>query len=477
MINRICRDFDSEIKFLVAIGFLASVATCQPAGAAIKLPAIISNHMMVQANANPRIWGWSSPSEKIDISYLGKTVHAQADASGKWEAYLGKLKPGQKFDIDLQGENSLSIKDVLAGEVWVCAGQSNMEFPLMHATNAAPELESHTWPQIRFFQVKEESAASALEDVSGSWKLYSPQAAKNWSAVGYFFARELNNQLGEPVGMIQAAVGGTMAHVWMSQDALGKGVSLGATWAQGEKQNIPFMPSCLFNGMINGLRHFTVSGVTWYQGESNEHEAELYRKTFPALIEDWRVQFENPDMPFLFVQLPNFGYKTPPNVRSKWAEVREAQAMALRLKNTAMAVTYDVGDPKDLHPANKKPVGLRLAYAALSTVYHQKVPFRGPTMTSMKTQNGAIVCKFVNADKGLRTRNAAALAGFQVAGADNKYVPANASIEGTTVTISSPMVPNPTQLKYAWGDDPDGNLENGCGLPAPPMRVEPAAPQ
>ena len=403
-------------------------------------------------------------------------MRAQPDSSGKWEVLLGKLKPGTKFDIDIQGENSLSIKDVLAGEVWVCAGQSNMEFPLQHATNAAPELELHVWPQIRFFRIKENSAASSLGDVNGSWVAYSPQEARRWSAVGYFFAKELNTELGEPVGMIQAAVGGTMAHVWMSQEALGKGLSLGANWANGEKRNVPFMPSCLFNGMIDGITHYTVSGITWYQGESNDQEPELYRKLFPALIEDWRKQFQNANLPFLFVQLPNYGVKTPPNARSKWSEIREAQSLGLQLKNTAMAVTYDVGNPRELHPTNKKPVGQRLALAALSTVYHQKVPYKGPMLSSVKIQNGAFICRFNNADKGLRTRNNAALVGFQISGADNHYVLANATINGTTVTVSSPQVPNPTALKYAWGDDPDGDLENGLGLPAPPIRIDPAAP-
>ena len=471
----IARNQNTAQSLISALFLLICAFNCPPAQAKVRLPAIVSNHMVVQGNSNPRIWGWADPSEKIEVKYLGNTLKAEANSAGKWEVRLGKLKPGTKFDIVIKGDNELTITDVLVGEVWVCAGQSNMDFQLLNATNAAPEWAWRTQPQIRFFKIELITSRDANNDVKGSWEIYSPQAAKSWSAVGYFFAKELNAQLREPVGMIQAAVGGSMAHVWMSREGLAKIPSLGPTWAHDE--NVFFTPSYLFNGMINGITPYTIRGITWYQGESNDKEPETYRKVFPALINDWRTQWKDDNLPFLFVQLPNHGKATPPNVRSKWAEVREAQSLALKLKNTAMIVTIDVGDPKELHPRNKKPVGHRLALGALAMVYHQKIPFKGPVISSMETKNGALVCHFVNTEKGLRARNHKKLIGFQIAGVNSHFVPAKATINGTTITISSPEVPNPTELKYAWSDSPDGNLENGYGLPAPPFRIELSAPK
>jgi sialate O-acetylesterase len=441
-----------------------------PALAKITLPKLISNHMVVQANANPRIWGWAAPNEPIEIKYLSKSQSVTTSPDGKWEANLGKIKPGTQFTIDIEGkENTISIVDVLAGEVWVCAGQSNMEFPLSRAAQATNEVEGHSWPPIRFFVVKKEEAASPMVDVSGTWQCFSPIAAKSWSAVGFFFAKRLHEDLNEPVGMIESSVGGTEAQCWISQDAL-RPLPLGKMWMSDQNSGRPYMPSCLFNGMIHGLTNYTVSGITWYQGESNAKEPEVYKTEFPALITDWRNRWGEPELPFLFVQLPNYGTRTPPNQRSRWAEIREAQAGALSLPKTAMAVTIDVGDTHDLHPPNKKPVGERLAACAEAIVYRRHVLYQGPTVRSVQIQKGGLLCRFDHTEKGLRVKNGAAVSGFQIAGADQKYFPADATIAGKTVLLSSSLVQVPVYVRYGWEDAPESSLENGIGLPAAPFQ-------
>ncbi|HEY9680381.1 MAG TPA: sialate O-acetylesterase [Oculatellaceae cyanobacterium] len=458
------------------LAFASALATAAcsggtPAEATVSLPSIISNHMMVQANANPHIWGWAAPNEQVEIKYLSKSISVTASADGKWEATLGKIKPGTQFDIEIAGkENKISVVDALAGEVWVCSGQSNMEFPLGRASQSTTEFENHSWPRIRFFKVKNEHSASPLVNVTGSWEVFSPDAAKKWSAVGYFFAKRLHEDLNEPVGMIQAAVGGTSIQVWISQEGL-KSVSLGRMWSSDQNSGHPYMPSCLFNGMIYGLTHYTISGATWYQGESNAKEPEIYKVQFPALINDWRKSWGDPKLPFIYVQLPSYGRKIPPNQQSKWAEIREAQSLALSLPNTAMAVTIDVGDSANLHPPNKKPVGERLADCAEATVYKRRVAYQGPTIKSVHVQNSGLLCRFDHADKGLRIKNGAALNDFQIAGADKKYVPADAKIDGKNVFLSSSLVQVPVYARYAWDDAPEASLENGFGLPAAPFQI------
>ena len=466
--NSSCKKSRWIWRAALALGCLLS---SQVAHADVRLPAIISTHMMVQANSNPRIWGWASPGEKIVIKYSNKTLKTVADAKGEWHVFLGKIKAGTKFDLDIVGTNSLSVKDVLAGEVWVCSGQSNMEFKLGKAKNGSSELESHSWPPIRFFTVKQTSSVTPMNDVSGSWTVYSPQAAKDWSAVGYFFAKELSLELGRPVGMIESLRGGTAAQVWVSQSALNNEDTVRSVLSPATASTSSFdAPSGLFNGMISGITPYTVSGITWYQGESNIKQPDLYKKLFPALIQDWRKYWENPELPFIFVQLPNFAADNPTG--TEWAELREAQTLALQLKNTAMVVSIDVGEAKNEHPIDKQPIGHRLALNALDLVYHKKLPCSGPTLRTMKPLPGAILCQFINTEQGMRARNGAPLSGFQICGADGRYVPVVGVIKGNTITLSSPQVASPIAIRYAWANDPDANLENGIGLPAAPFRTD-----
>ena len=271
--------------------------------------------------------------------------------------------------------------------------------------------------------------------------------------------------------MIESLRGGTAAQVWISQTALSKEDMVRSVQSPATASASPFdAQSALFNGMINGLTPYTVRGITWYQGESNIRQPDLYKKLFPALIEDWRKHWEIPNLPFIFVQLPNFAEGNPAG--TEWAETREVQTQALQLKNTAMAVTIDVGESKDKHPIDKQPVGHRLALNALDLVYHKKLPCTGPVLKSMKPLPGAILCQFYNTNQGLRARNGAALSGFQLCGADKHYAPATGVIKGSAITLSSPEVAEPISVRYAWANDPNANLENGLGLPAAPFRTD-----
>jgi len=457
--------------------FISSLLAClviaPGCDAAIRLPAIVGNHMVVQANADPKIWGWAHPSEEIEARFLGKKLKVVADKDGHWECKLGKIKAGTKFDIELSAENSLTIRDVLAGEVWLCSGQSNMAFELRRTTGASSELESYVYPQIRFFKVGREQSITPQQDLKGAWSIYTPQTASGFSAVGYYFAKELNQELNTPIGMIESTWGGTKAAVWISKDVFSKDPALyyasnSIQSDAGPLPSVPRMPSCLFNSMINPITPFTLRGIIWYQGESNSDRPQAYKPLFQALINDWREKWNNAQLPFLYVQLP--GWQGNPGSEGAWAELREAQRNALSLPKTGMTVTLDLNnDPTELHPPNKQPIGHRLALAALGIVYRQKVSYEGPILISAKPECNGIRCRFSHAGKGLRTKDGKWLAGFELCGTDRRFTPAQANIEGASVLVQSAAVPNPVGIRYAWADFPMCNLENSDGLPAPPF--------
>ncbi len=432
--------------------------------------------MVVQANADPKIWGWARPSEQIEIRFLGKNVKLVADNDGHWQCHLGKIKTGTKFDVELNGENSLAIHDVLAGEVWLCSGQSNMAMELRRTTGASSELESYVYPQIRFFKVVREQSVTPQEDIKGGWTIYTPQAASDFSGVGYYFAKELNQELHSPVGMIESDWGGTKAEVWISKDVFAKEPSLYYDSNSIQPANVsiakvPRLPSSLFNSMINPITQFTIRGIIWYQGESNTDRPRAYRALLQALITDWREKWKDPELPFLFVQLP--GFQGADQGESAWAQLREAQTAALSLPNTGMVVTLDLNnDPVQIHPPNKLPVGHRLARNALANVYRQKIACEGPILVSAQIEPSGVRCRFSHVGKGLCTKDGSWLKGFEICGGDRRFLPAQATIQGSTVLAQCSAVPTPVGIRYAFADFPICNLENSDGLPARPFVVE-----
>ena len=474
--------------------------------AAVKLPALISDHMVLQQGMPVRIWGSAGPGESVRVEFQGQSVSTAASPEGKWQAWLRPLTTAGPLEMTI---NSTTIHDVLVGEVWLGSGQSNMEFHLSQANNHDDEIAHASYPLIHLFHVKRIESDQPLDDVEGAWEVCSPQTVPGFSAVEYFFGRHLHQSLHVPMGLIESDWGGTPAQSWTSHPALESDAALkfilddwtaalarypeakaaydkrledwnkAAAEARAAGKTPPNRPPApqgpghqntpagLFNGMINPLVPYAIRGVIWYQGESNASEAHAYRyrRLFGDMIEDWRNRWGEGDFPFLFVQLANY------HANEWWPVLRESQTETLRLRNTGMAVIIDVGESHDIHPKNKQDVGLRLALAALHTAYGQSLEYSGPLYRQAVPEGGALRVYFSHST-GMQARGGGALTGFTVAGADGNFVPAEARIDGGTVLVSSAQVPNPIAVRYAWADDPQCNLVNQAGLPASPFRSD-----
>ena len=474
----------------------------------VKLPSLLADHMVVQRELPVHIWGKASPGEPVTVDFHGASRSATADDNGLWSVYLPSVDAGGPFEITIRGSNTITLKDVLAGDVWIASGQSNMEFGLKNATDGESETAGANHPRMRLFHVNTKVASYPQDDAEvRPWAECTPATAANFSAVAYFFGRDLHEKLGVPVGLIESSWGGTPVVAWTSLRAISSDASLMpvfAEWArmtdefavtkirrdraqkewrdgverakkEGTKPpgfpwepNLEFswMPAGLFNAMIAPLTPFPIRGVIWYQGESNAstERAPLYGRLFQAMIQDWRRAWAEPDFPFLFVQLAN--YKT--GADSKWPALREAQRQTLALANTGMAVTIDIGNPDDIHPKNKQDVGLRLALAAHAVAYGEKIEYSGPLYRLAVPEVGAMRVWFTHNGAGLAARGGV-LDGFEVAGADRKFGPGEARIDGATVLVSSTAITAPMFVRYAWADNPHGTLYNVEGLPASPF--------
>lgn len=477
------------------------VATA-PAWTAVKLPAVLGEHMVLQQNRPVHVWGYADPREGVTVSFRGHTASAAAGELGAWSVYLPPGAAGGPFTMTIRGTNTIEFHDVLVGEVWVASGQSNMEFETKDAIGAEQELASAAHPELRLFHVERNVSDYPREDLAATgWQPSTPESVRSFSAVAYFFGRHLHEKMRVPVGLIEASWGGTPAESWTSLGAMSSDASLMpvfsawstlvSTFAQGERQRelaaeenarlkargetpkplpwtpnerLSWSPAGLYNAMIAPLTNYPIRGAIWYQGESNAgaDRVALYGRLFQTLIADWRQAWAEPEMPFLFVQLANF------KTRDDWPQLREKQTDALALRNTGMAVTIDIGNPDDIHPKDKQDVGLRLALAARAIAYGEQIEYSGPIFHDAVPDGGNIVVSFDHA-AGLAAKEGA-LRGFEVAGADGKFVAATASVEGSTLRISSPEIAGPVYVRYAWASAPEGNLVNGAGLPASPFR-------
>lgn len=654
--------------FLLALVLCATPLLNIRARAEIHVPSIIGDNMVLQQGPNTRIWGTAQPAERVSAKFAGQTVTAVADSQGRWQILLGPIKAGGPYVLTITGSNTLTFNNVLVGDVWICSGQSNMEWPLVNSTNATEAIAQANYPEIRLFTVQKNTATSPLEDVKGRWVVTTPDQVGQFSAVGYFFGRELYQHLKKPIGLIHTSWGGTPAEAWTSRAALAsapelkpildryekslqtlpqrledyqrvlaeweqknlhqdpgnKGEALGyadpalttADWNQmklpqffetaglaidgaiwfrkeidlpeswagkdltlnltaiddfdityfnntrvgatgsetpnsylvprrysipgslvhagrnliavrvfdrageggfgrtdlmslapvdaKETESIPLAgpwsykveleleakkpdwgsrpeetgptnqnsPSVLYNAMIAPLTRYAIRGAIWYQGESNAGRAHQYRTLFPAMIQDWRTSWGQRSFPFYFVQLPNWRPALPEPGDSDWAELREAQLMTLRNPETGMAVAIDLGDANELHPRNKIDVAKRLAAWALAETYHQKVEGAGPLYDSFLIKGDKIQVKFKHVGGGLKTPDGGPLRGFAIAGADHKFVWAEARIQGDSVVVWSKEVAHPVAVRYAWANNPVCNLHNKAGLPASPFRTD-----
>lgn len=622
----------------------------------VKLPAIVSDSMVLQQQAEINVWGWADPDEKVTISpsWCDQQYTCVANQEKKWKTKIKTPEAGGPYTIKISGKNKIILDNILIGEVWVCSGQSNMEWPLSACATAKEAVPAANYPQIRLFNLEHAFNRFPQEDCKGRWFLCSPETAKGFSAVGYFFGRELHKQLQVPIGLIGSNWGGTLAQAWTSADGLktlpdftaaveevlsvdpkdaerlyqekkdrwkrefyaldegmqqewfkpdfdhsswetietpmkwsthkqlagfdglvwfsrdfevdpqmassteGFTLELGAiddmdiTWVNGQRvggveelgfSNVPRKydvpagcikagkntitirvhdwlyeggftgkpeelklipvdkesgvsiplagpwhykitvsqkevpnppapfghnsPTALYNGMIEPIRLFGIRGAIWYQGESNHQQAYQYRTLFPAMIQDWRTKWAQGDFPFYYVQIAPFYYG--PGTAA--AELREAQLMTLSVPNTGMAVTMDIGNPKDIHPENKKDVGHRLALYALAKTYDKNVKYSSPIYKSMEAQGNLIVLSFENTYGGLYAINGP-LKNFTIAGDDKKFVPAVALIDGNTVIVSSSEVENPVAVRFAWGSADESNLFNLANLPSSSFRTD-----
>lgn len=505
-----------RFRFTVRISALALLLACYaPNGRCeAKLPGILSSHMVLQRDRPIHVWGWSDPGEKVSVALHGTSRETTGDTLGSWSVYLPPEPAGGPYQLTVTGSNKIVLDDVLIGDVWFASGQSNMEMPLKGFDGAplkdsAEEIAHAGQPQIRLLHIPEKALDFPLNDAGVSWTLCSPETASDFSAVAYFFGRDLAGREHIPIGLIDSTWGGTVAEAWLSLEAISADAGLmpvfatrarmmktqaemTAIRAREQRENLAarqagkappphpwhpdpssWAPAALFNGMVAPAVGYTIKGVIWYQGESNSKlaAAPMYARLFPALIRDWRRQWHEGDFPFLFVQISNF----KSNTAEAWAVIREAQRRSLSVTNTAMVVTIDVGNPDNVHPADKQTVGARLALAARALAYGEHVEYSGPLFRQATPEGAALRIWFDHAADGLVARGGA-LEGFEIAGDDGRFVSADARIEGQTVVLGNARVPEPKYARYGWSNAPVVNLFNAAGLPASPFTSEDAIP-
>lgn len=520
----------STTTTLAALAFAAGSLHAE-----VKPNPLFTDGAVLQRGQAVPIWGTARDGEKVSVAIGDQTLTTTA-ANGTWRVELKPLTAGGPFTLTIAGDNTVTVNNVMVGEVWVCSGQSNMEWPFNKAANAAEERPKAIYPKIRMFTVAKTISIKPLAEARGSWVECSPETVGGFSAVGYFFARDLYQKLGIPVGMIHTSWGGTPAQAWTSIEGLEKDPALRgyadaaksaienhpaavaaypakreefkaakSAWeetvgkpyqealrawgeataaAKAAGQPLPPKPApaspqpaapkgpdgnqnsetTLFNGMVNPLIPYAIKGAIWYQGESNAGQSRLYQTLFPAMIADWRVRWNQGNFPFLFVQIAPFNGQPP--------EIREAQFLTLaKSENTAMAVTTDVGNAKDIHPTRKEPVGQRLALAARALAYGEKTEYSGPLYQSMAAKGDKIVLSFTHTGGGLVAKDGE-LKGFTIAGADGNFVSAKAVIDGSNVIVAAEGVAEPKAVRYGWENVPDVNLYNQEGLPASPFRTD-----
>jgi len=419
---------------------------------------------VLQRDAEVPVWGTAGDGTKITVQFAGQSADTTA-SGGKW---IVKLKPlaasSEPRVMKIIGSTTMALDNILVGDVWLAGGQSNMERQLgprkgqKEIIGWREAAAAANFPLIREYKLPEKFSATPVEDAQGTWSVCTPETVPDFCAVGFYFARELQTKIGVPIGIIHSSWGGTVVEAWTSAEALEEE---GVAVEDAKNQN---SPAVLYQGMIAPLLRFPIKGVIWYQGESNRTNPRVYRDRFPAMITDWRKRWNSPKLPFLFVQVAPYKDMPP--------EIREAQFLTLaKSENTAMAVTTDVGDANDIHPANKEPVGIRLSLAARALAYGEKIEWSGPLYNNMTISGDRVGLNFTHVGKGLEARGDA-LKGFTIAGADGKFVPAAAVIEGTSVIVSSKDVPEPKAVRYGWENVPDVNLFNLDGLPASPFRTD-----
>lgn len=482
----------------------ALVLSAASALADITLAPLFRDGAVLQRDQPLVVWGRAAAAEKVEVKFRGQAVSVITGADGRWRVTLKAEKASSvPSELVATGANTVVVKDVLVGDVWLCSGQSNMAMLVRNSNDADREMAAAKFPQIRQFKVPTAVAARRAEDVAGTWVSCTPASAGNFSAAAYYFARDLHRRLGVPIGIVNSSWGGTQIEGWISEEtmkelpfaqdisdrwtkrladypaevakfekaqATGKGNKKGKARPP-EGPNSRWMPGGIYNAMIAPLVPYSFRGVLWYQGEANAARHQEYGALFNAMIKQWRADFCQA-LPFYFVQLANFE-SGQGNRGDVWAFQREAQARALTLPNTGMVVTIDIGDPKDIHPKNKQEAGRRLALQVRRQVFGERIDAEGPVFAGAKPEGGAMRVTFARAATiKLEPAKGDGRVAFEVAGADRVFVPAEAKLDGRTLLVSAESVPAPVAVRYAWRNSPDARLFGTSGLPAAPFRSD-----
>ncbi|MBN2266317.1 MAG: 9-O-acetylesterase, partial [Candidatus Aminicenantes bacterium] len=521
--------FDRQLR-RIFVAFAALALLAGPIGltAAVKLPALIGDHMVVQQGKPFTVWGWAGKGEAVTVLFNGQERRVVAGADGTWRVVFDPLEAGgAPLEMTLRGAEgpAVVVKDILVGEVWVCSGQSNMEWPMSALPNPAPEILRADNPNMRLFLVPKRTADRPVDDVAAKWKLCDPHTVRPFSAVAYYFGLELHRRLGIPIGLIESAWGGTLIEPWTPPvgfaavpevkpilerhateyagylDALARVLPAWETWARASRKALaakppappdpapgrprdpydsPQTPTALYNGMIHPLTPFAIRGAIWYQGESNRNDGLLYEMKMRALIEGWRLAWKIGDFPFYFVQLAPYNYaynrETPAGDVPDFLRlplIWEAQTRTLRVPNTGLAVTTDIADLGNIHPASKREVGYRLSLWARAYAYAERsLVFSGPLYRSMTADGSLARIAFDHIGSGLVSNDGQPLKWFEIAGEDRVFYKAEAEIAGDTVVVWSPRVAAPKAVRFGWHQLAVPNLANKEGLPASPFRTD-----
>ncbi len=480
--------------------FAVSAAIVQ---ADVSLPNIFSEHMVLQQKQANKIWGKAKPGEQVTIEIGGKSITTATQEDGTWEAMLPSLDAGGPYVLTVKGENEIKIEDVLIGEVWICSGQSNMEWRVSNANDPDLVKVSANHPTIRMINYPNTGSQTPIwSHDDAQWMVCSPETVGEFSAVGYFFGRQLQDAIGVPIGLVNNSWGGSAADAWVNRDVLEAEAAYQPTldnWknrearfselssqtelTDAEKKELDALrgqmrgnqrPGNLYNGILKSHLGYGIKGAIWYQGESNASRAYQYRQLFPTMIDNWRREWGQGDFPFYWVQLADFREEKETPEESDWAELREAQTMTMsKLPHTGEAVIIDVGEGKDIHPRNKLRVGQRLARWALAKEYGFDIAYHSPAYKSMEKQDGKIILSFDHVHGGWRPFDVQQPIGFAIAGADKKFVWADAKLlKDNQIEVSSSQVGDPVAVRYAWADNPVCNMFDTVGLPLTPFRTD-----
>jgi len=505
----------NAVNRMVLVG-LALMAIAIPTQAEIKMPNIFGSNMVLQREKNVPVWGWAAPNEKVTVKFNGQTKETVATESGKWQVALDPMTAGGPFKLEVGGTNSLAFDNILVGEVWLCSGQSNMQWSVEEALDPEKEIAAAEYPEIRIIQIPNVMNSLPQDNVNAVWKICSPETVPGFSAAAYFFGREIYKSLKIPVGLINSSWEGTRIEPWTPpagfqsvselknitaelilnnpaseahRKLAGEAIKKYEVWLEAAKKSVaanqllsappvfppellPYndvqQPTVLYNAMINPLAPIALRGAIWYQGESNRGEGMLYFNKMQALINGWRSVFDNNDLAFYFVQLTPYNYGNNPQALP---EIWEAQIAALSIPNTGMAATMDIGNVENIHPVNKQEVGRRLALQALNKTYGQKnIVCDAPLFDVLKLDGGKAVITFKNAVE-LKTRDGKAPDWFEIAGEEGVFKKADAVIAQNSVTISAAGVEKPLAVRFAWDHIAEPNLVNEAGLPAAAFRA------